>query len=161
MQKAAAWGRQNERIWMVVAWILQSRSPRKKICMRAVVWLGWPRTVWLQPWPGVTFLSNRHFACIGLVCEMSLHVRLSSLTYISSPKNNTPRTKGCVNEHLNTLKSALESHGKFRNFFPSCIPFSYEKALFLYGQISCYLQILCQFSAPHWLPHPQNFHHFY
>lgn len=55
----------------------------------------------LQLWPGVTFLTNYHFACTRLVCEMALHIKQSSLTYISSPKNNTPWTKGCVTEHLN------------------------------------------------------------
>lgn len=94
--------KQAETIRLVSAGILQSRNLRKKICVGAVGWLGCPRTAGLLLCPGVTFQTNQHFACTGLVYETSLHVQQSSLTSISSSENNTPYARGCVAEHLKT-----------------------------------------------------------
>lgn len=113
-----------------------------------------PRTAWLWLWPGVTFLPYHHFACRALVCEMPLHVEQSSLTYISSPKNNTPSTKGCVIEHLNTLKSALKSCGKCKNIFFSfwcyfcvCVCVC-EKTLHLYGWLLATFKVITSTFLP-------------
>lgn len=121
-----------------------------------------PRTAWLWRWPGVTFLPDHHFACRALVCEMPLHVKQSSLTYISSPKNNTPSTKDCVIEHLNTLKSVLKSCGKFKIFFLS------DATFFCVRRLSIFMdgfllpsKLLPVLLCPSLITMSQNFHRSY
>lgn len=126
--------------------------------MGAAGWLGCPMTVWLWLWPGVTFLTNHHFACIGLVCAMSLHVKQSSLTYISSPKDNTPCTKGCVTEHLNTLKKCSQIRWEIQDFF---VLFLQKGSLSLWVGFSLLLNILRILLHLSLIATSQNFHHVY
>lgn len=116
-----------------------------------------PEWEWWAVWVALGMtgcgLTNHHFACTGLVCEMFLHIKQSSFTYICSPDNNTPCTKGCLTEHVNTWKSALKSYGKFRIFFLSSTPLSYTKAFFtcsfLCSDILFYLSLTITFQIFH------------
>lgn len=144
--------------------VIQKPHKESLNSLTVLVCLCCPRTAWLWLWPGVTFLPYHHFACRALVCEMPLHVEQSSLTYISSPKNNTPSTKGCVIEHLNTLKSALKSCGKCKNIFFFFLMLLLCVCVCVWEDspplwlASCYLQSYYQFfSAPRWSLCPKTF----